>query len=479
MPAVVVGGVTIPIAASAPGHQDMDDGVDRGRAFNNTYRASATGGAARDFRFTTPPLLRSDADIFDIVLRTVAAQTCSGDIIALPTMCCAERTGWTPVTVKGGHRVVIDFTLHEVQPALALLKYAPGDSVTGEAFTRSTTAYQINASGVPVSIAINTKRDGHYIGGVRSLLLEDTRTNGILWANDLSNAAWTKASATIATGVADPTGGTGASTITSTAPTGNAQQSLSAGSSIVRCNSIWIRRRTGSGNVDILPPDNGAWQTKAVTGSWQRFSAVGSASTARFIGIRLATSGDAVDVWCCQQDNASFASSEIPTTGVAVTRGADSYSLPFTAPPQELSVYTKFVEGGSISTNGARLWQVSNAANATPAALVSVAGGVYASEQDTTAGGVASGVSPAPSIGLGVENLARLFGDGSVDDTQSIAGGSATSGAQSAALALAAAWSGQLCWLNSAGTSGGVGFTAIQSLKIIAGARSLAEMRAA
>lgn len=80
MSSLVVGGVPIPVA---PGgiSRDRLDGVDRARAFDQTYRASVTGNPKRDFIFSTPPIARQTADFIENVLSVVTAQTCSGDVI--------------------------------------------------------------------------------------------------------------------------------------------------------------------------------------------------------------------------------------------------------------------------------------------------------------------------------------------------------------------------------------------------------------
>lgn len=80
MPFLTVGGVVIPVAPSG-GQRDRLDAVDRRRAFDNTYRASATGNAKREWHFSTPPILRQVADLYEGILATVTAQTCSGDVL--------------------------------------------------------------------------------------------------------------------------------------------------------------------------------------------------------------------------------------------------------------------------------------------------------------------------------------------------------------------------------------------------------------
>ena len=478
MSSVVVGGLPIRVA---PGSikTDRDDGVDRARRFDQSYSASKTGGTARDFHFTTPPVSATDFAAYMAVLSQTQAQTCSGDIITIPTMCCAETHGWSPVRSQGATYYTIDFTLHESQSDKVLLKYSPGDTITGESFTRSTTAYQIDSGGKPVSVAINTKRDNHNIGGVRSLLLEDTRTNNLIWANDFNNGAWVKTTCAITIGIADPSGGTSACTLTATGASSHCIQTLAAGASAVRTNSAWIRRRTGTGSVFLRDSLNTGFVDVGalISGTWQRFSITSAAGTARILDVQIGTSGDAVDVWCAQNEEGAFMSSEIPTTTVALTRGADTYALPFTTPPQEMTADAKFVERGTFLTS-ARVFEIGNAAGANPKFTV-VALPFYEAFHNNGSVTAASTVAVGPAIGDLVELVPRLFGDGSDQIEQSLNGAASTSSTQSAANALATAWAGQLLYLNSIGTTGGgVGFTALQSFKIVAGARSLSEMRA-
>jgi len=198
----------------------------------------------------------------------------------------------------------------------------------------------------------------------------------------------------------------------------------------------------------------------------------------RELDIRLNTSGDAIDAWCGQLEDGAFASSEIPTTAVAVTRGADSYSLPFTTPPQEMTVYAKFVElGTTLGAGGARLWQISDADSGVPQHEVYDSAGVYNVYHNNAATEVVESLAAAPAYGNTDEILTHLYGDGSIDITQSVNGAASTASPQSVACALSSAWAAQLVWLNSEGTVGNKGYVAIQKFVIASGARSLAEMR--
>lgn len=228
MPALVVGGVTIKVA---PGgiRRDRLDMVDRGRAFDGTYRASATGNPKGDYFFSTPPITRADADFYEMVLSAVASRVCSGDIIG---------------------------------------------------------------------------------GG----------SNQVFPSEDFADAAWTKITATVTPGISDPIGGTTAQRIAATGAGARIFQSLSAGSSVVRTMSFWMRRISGSGVINIAKPDNSVYVPVTLTSEWQRFSATGAASTVRQAEIGIATSGDAIDVWGAHLNDGAAPTQYVKTTtAVAAT----------------------------------------------------------------------------------------------------------------------------------------------------------------
>jgi hypothetical protein len=149
-------------------------------------------------------------------------------------------------------------------------------------------------------------------------LYPTSRTNQCLWSQDFSNAAWTKTTMSVATGIPDPSGGTGAQTLTATSANGTVDQFLSSAPSLVRSNSVWLRRRTGSGVIQIVKPDNTTYTTVALTSNWTRFSVPGASSVNRRAGILIATSGDAIDAFAFQLEDGPVATSYIATTTLAV-----------------------------------------------------------------------------------------------------------------------------------------------------------------
>jgi len=129
---------------------------------------------------------------------------------------------------------------------------------------------------------------------------ENPIRNQLTYTEDLTNAAWVETNASIATGVSDPAGGAAAFTLTATGVSGQVAQSISGsrGTAAVYVGAIYLRRRTGSGAVSLINPNNGGSTSVTVTGAWAQYqvSGAGAAATNAF-GVVLAVSGDAVDIY--------------------------------------------------------------------------------------------------------------------------------------------------------------------------------------
>jgi hypothetical protein len=184
------------------------------------------------------------------------------------------------------------------------------------------------------------------------VLIEGARTNVVLWSADFSNAAWAYTTATPTHGIADPAGGTTATTLTATSANGQILQGIggSAGTGTTYSATLWVRRRTGSGAVSLFNPNAGGLTAITPTSSWQRFSAIGAGAAAtNFVGIRLATSGDAVDIAFSQLEAATFPSSVIVTTTASATRAADvlTYTAGVSYPLTLWAEFERAVDTGS------------------------------------------------------------------------------------------------------------------------------------
>lgn len=165
------------------------------------------------------------------------------------------------------------------------------------------------------------------------ILLEEARTNTCLWNRDFTNAAWVM---TTMTPLKDQTGIDGAanaaSSLLATGANATAKQTITL-AAVNRPFSVFVKRLTGTGNID-LAQDGAAFTTKAVAndGLWHRISLVASQLNP-VLSIRLATNGDKIAVdYAALEDNAgaaaTFETSPIATTTLAVTRNADVSSIP-------------------------------------------------------------------------------------------------------------------------------------------------------
>lgn len=488
-------------------------------SFNMTDRSSVRG-TKMTFGALTTYLSTVNKDALINKLKSGRQISCSGDLLGNIQKLCTLRYTGARMLPQFADLWEVGLTGNEVFASNILLRYSPGDTIAGETFTASTTRSYYNAAGVKVSAAINVKRDGHRINGVGSAytLLEDTRTNRCLQSENFGTTWGT--SGTPTRSAAANTGSGISLDLLGDDSAGAVEfyfQAITFVGDGVKALSIFVKKGTiiaASGSVIKLFDNTAAATRMAATVTFVGGAPSVAMTTGTYLGFEgpLFGAGDGVyrlmfattsvtaannnefDVQPAgtlaeqgniyaggvQAEDGAFCSSYIPTTAVAVTRGADSYSLPFTTPPQEMTVYAKFVEGGTASLADASLFYITNAAAAAPEFLCYVPAGKYRGQHHNGVAAVSSTPATGPALGDTEELALRLFGDGSTDITQSINGGASTSGAQSGALALATAWAGMLVWLNSAGTVGGfTGFTSLQSFKIVSGARSLAEMRAA
>jgi len=148
--------------------------------------------------------------------------------------------------------------------------------------------------------------------------------NLLTYSNTFNNAAWTNASNafTLTTGVSDPFGGTNATTLTATASSSTFYQSYSTTVGVTFINSIYIRRRTGTGTIYFRYPNNTNRDvTSEVSSTWTRISSsIATAGTLSYFVIVLATSGDAVDIAFGQAEAVTYQTT--PSTYVATTASA-------------------------------------------------------------------------------------------------------------------------------------------------------------
>ncbi len=141
--------------------------------------------------------------------------------------------------------------------------------------------------------------------------------NLLTYSNDFTNAAWVKTNITPAAGVSDPDGGTTATTITATAGSATMLQSTGGTAPSGSPSSIYVKRRTGSGALSMW--NGSAYVAVTVTSSWTRVTQAHNGVGTFYSGFRVATSGDAFDIWHAQSEIGQTDSDYTPTTTVAAS----------------------------------------------------------------------------------------------------------------------------------------------------------------
>ena len=190
-------------------------------------------------------------------------------------------------------------------------------------------------------------------GAALGVLGEEARTNLCLYSDDFTNAAWVKSNLTAAKTATGPDGvANSASTLTATAANATALQAITS-TSAARITSMFVKRRTGTGAVEMTQDNGSTWTAVTVTASWTRVSISSTTLTNPTVGVRIVTSGDAIDVALFQHELGAFITSPIPTVASQVTRAADQVSILTSAFPLGTS-HTLVVSGDGASNQGAR-----------------------------------------------------------------------------------------------------------------------------
>lgn len=184
-------------------------------------------------------------------------------------------------------------------------------------------------TGMPTLSRTTTATVTDFEGAIHDCQINEARfrgarrvANNALYSQDFSNAAWDQliSSVTIQMGIPDPEGGTCAQRLTANGNNAALTQDNIHREGINTINSIWIRRVSGSGNIEIYKGNGTTRQVVTVTSSWQRVEAEGIASSSidRY-GINITTSGDVIETAFYQSESKTgtqTAASEYVATNV-------------------------------------------------------------------------------------------------------------------------------------------------------------------
>lgn len=240
-------------------------------------------------------------------------------VLKLPQTFKNKAPGWVMRTEAGGRPATVDFDFINNRRWDRFRTVSALDGMTTVTRALPATTYYVNEDWTLTSFAANIPRIGS-----RGLLVEESRTNVVLHCRDLTNAAWVKTNITAAKNQTGPDGvGNSASLISATAANGTCLQSITLASS-ARWQSVFIKRVTGTGVVQVTMDNGATWTAVTVTSSWARVEIPTQTLANPTVGFRIVTSGDEVAVDFVQNENSGVrATSPIETTTASVTRSAD------------------------------------------------------------------------------------------------------------------------------------------------------------
>lgn len=140
---------------------------------------------------------------------------------------------------------------------------------------------------------LKTKTTGYYMV---------QNANQLLYSQLFSNAVWTLALGTLTAGQTDPSAGTEAFTFSATSANATLKQAITLTGTANRTLSIYIKRKTGTGDVS-LTVDGTTYDVTVVTGAWVRYDTFLNTTGAVNPGVKLTTSGDEIYIaWAQLED---------------------------------------------------------------------------------------------------------------------------------------------------------------------------------
>lgn len=211
-------------------------------------------------------------------------------------------------------------------------------------FSRASLANRL-AGGLVGSVASGIARF-EAEAGVTGIRLDPARSNLLLHSRDLTALNWIKLGASVARTRPGIDGAANAGTLVTALMAGAtvSQGILAAGTQ--RVASVYLRRESGSGLVEISADDGATWTDVSPQlatarddgGGYTRVVTPAQSVTNPTVVLRLATPGDAVIVDGVQLEAGSYVTSVIHTGAASVTRAAETLSVATSAIPGFSSV---------------------------------------------------------------------------------------------------------------------------------------------
>ena len=208
-----------------------------------------------------------------------------------------------------------------------------------------------DANGVALIVANGASSTCCDAGGPFGYLAEGARADvlGTTAAirRTMTDVGWVNTTMTV--GTATGTDGVASAAASLTATAGNATTLFTTVlGAAVRTFSAWVRRKTGTGTVNITGDNGVTWTAITLTTTYALFQFTTASAANPVVGFRLVTSGDAIEVDWNTLEAATFANpTPIPLN---VSKAADVLTYPTSGNVSE-TVGSAYAEWQSSSTN--------------------------------------------------------------------------------------------------------------------------------
>ena len=153
------------------------------------------------------------------------------------------------------------------------------------------------------------------------LAIDPEATNFIIYSCDMtSTSVWVGANVGRSRTGAGPDGSRLGTQLTANA--GNATILHTVADGGVAANktyAVWLKRISGTGNIDLTDNNGTNWTTQTITSSWAKYALPTRSQATPIVGIRMVTSGDVIAAAFNSNIVAAWAGMSLPTDGCAIT----------------------------------------------------------------------------------------------------------------------------------------------------------------